>query len=64
MKTLLKAAMVLMLAPSTVGAQINAGELKAEPELPFTMTKVADFRTLACRGTKDVVVERAEQQTL
>src|SRR5215203_5945550 len=42
MKTLLKAAL-LMLVPCTVHAQVNAGTLKPEPELPFTMTQVATF---------------------
>ena len=42
MKTLLKAAL-LMLVPCTAHAQVNAGTLKPEPELPFTMTQVATF---------------------
>jgi glucose/arabinose dehydrogenase len=42
MKTLLKAAL-LMLVPCTVQAQVNAGTLKPEAELPFTMTQVATF---------------------
>jgi glucose/arabinose dehydrogenase len=42
MKTLLKAA-VLMLVSSTAHAQVNAGTLKPETELPFTMTQVATF---------------------
>jgi glucose/arabinose dehydrogenase len=42
MKTLLKAAL-LMLVPCTVHAQVNAGTLKPEAELPFTMTQVATF---------------------
>ncbi len=37
------AALLLTLAAATAGAQINAGELKAEPNLPFTMTQVATF---------------------
>ncbi len=42
MKTLLKAAL-LVLVPCTLHAQVNAGTLKPEPELPFTMTQVATF---------------------
>jgi glucose/arabinose dehydrogenase len=42
MKTLLKAAL-LVLVPCTAHAQVNAGTLKPEPELPFTMTQVATF---------------------
>jgi glucose/arabinose dehydrogenase len=44
MKTLLKAALLLMLVSPTAQAQINAGDLKPEPSLPFTMTKVAEFK--------------------
>jgi aldose sugar dehydrogenase len=44
MKTLLKAAMLLVLMPPPAQAQTNAGELKSEPSLPFTMTKVAEFK--------------------
>jgi glucose/arabinose dehydrogenase len=44
MKRLLNAALFLALVPSAAGAQINAGEQKAEPDLPFTMTKVAEFK--------------------
>jgi len=44
MKTLLNAALLLTLVPATAGAQINAGEQKPEPALPFTLTKVADFK--------------------
>ena len=44
MKTLLKAALLLMLMPPAAQAQTNAGELKPEPSLPFTMTKVAEFK--------------------
>jgi aldose sugar dehydrogenase len=43
MKTLLNAALLLTLVPATALAQINAGELKPEPSLPFTMTEVASF---------------------
>jgi glucose/arabinose dehydrogenase len=43
MKTLLNAAL-LTLVSSTALAQINAGQLKAEPDLPFTMTQVATFK--------------------
>ena len=44
MKTLLKAALLLMLMSLPAQAQTNAGELKPEPSLPFTMTKVAEFK--------------------
>src|SRR5438876_500736 len=44
MKTLLNAAVLLMLVPATARAQINAGEKKPEPSLPFTMTQVATFK--------------------
>jgi aldose sugar dehydrogenase len=42
MKSLLNVALV-MLVSSTSYAQVNAGALKPEPELPFTMTQVAEF---------------------
>src|SRR5471032_1456662 len=44
MKTLLNAALLLTLVSATARAQINAGELKPEPSLPFTMTQVAEFK--------------------
>src|SRR6266404_8188322 len=44
MKRLLNAALLLALVPAAARAQINAGELKPEPDLPFTMTKVAEFK--------------------
>ena len=47
MKTLLNAALLLTLVAPTAQAQINAGDLKPEPSLPFTMTQVATFN---CRG--------------
>ena len=43
MKTLLNATLLLTLISTTAQAQINAGELKPEPTLPFTMTQVATF---------------------
>jgi glucose/arabinose dehydrogenase len=43
MKTLLKVALLLTLVPATARAQINAGELKPEASLPFTMTQVTTF---------------------
>ena len=43
MKTLLNATLLLTLISTTAQAQINAGELKPEPSLPFTMTQVATF---------------------
>jgi glucose/arabinose dehydrogenase len=44
MKTLLNAALLLTLVSATARAQINAGELKPEPGLPFTMSQVATFK--------------------
>src|SRR6202140_3933302 len=44
MKTLLNAALLLTLVSASARAQINAGELKPEPSLPFTMTQVATFK--------------------
>jgi len=44
MKTLLKAALLVALISATVLAQNNAGQLKPEPNLPFTMTQVATFQ--------------------
>jgi len=44
MKTLMNTALLLTLVSSTARAQVNAGELKPEPNLPFTMTSVATFK--------------------
>src|SRR5215469_4072628 len=44
MKTLVNAAALVMLMSATARAQINAGELKPEADLPFTMTQVATFK--------------------
>src|SRR5436305_2687184 len=44
MKTFLNAALLLILVSASAGAQINAGELKPEPSVPFTMTQVATFK--------------------
>ena len=44
MKTLLNAGLLLTLVSGSARAQINAGELKPETELPFTMTQVATFK--------------------
>src|ERR1051325_8270695 len=44
MKTLLNAALLVVLISPTARAQINAGELKPEPVVPFTMTQVATFK--------------------
>jgi glucose/arabinose dehydrogenase len=44
MKTLLNAALLLTLVSSTAHAQINAGELKPQPDVPFKMTEVATFK--------------------
>src|SRR5918912_544548 len=43
MKTFLHTALVLGLISGAAHAQINAGELKPEATLPFTMTQVATF---------------------
>src|SRR5580765_7322089 len=43
MKTFVNTALLLTLTSATARAQINAGELKPEPDLPFTMTQVASF---------------------
>jgi len=40
---LVKAALLLAFASTQAFAQINAGEQRAEPSLPFAMTKVATF---------------------
>jgi glucose/arabinose dehydrogenase len=42
-KIVSSAALLLTMAAATASAQINAGELKPEPSLPFTMTQVATF---------------------
>src|SRR5260221_11670693 len=44
MKTLLKAALLVTLVSAPARAQINAGALKPEPSLPFTVTQVATFK--------------------
>ena len=44
MKTSLYAALLLTLVSATAQAQINAGDQKPEPSLPFTMTQVATFK--------------------
>src|ERR671929_1146483 len=44
MKTLLNAMFLLTFVPAAAHAQINAGELKPQPTLPFTMTQVATFK--------------------
>src|SRR6476659_2776508 len=43
MKPLLNAVLLFMLAAGTAHAQVNAGTLKPEADLPFTMTQVATF---------------------
>src|SRR5687767_2070097 len=43
MKTSVYAALLLTCASITTRAQINAGDLQAQPSLPFTMTQVASF---------------------
>ena len=44
MKIALYAALLLTLVSATARAQVNAGELKPESDLPFTMTQVATFK--------------------
>ena len=43
MKALLNAVLLSTLVSGTTQAQTNAGALKPEPDLPFTMTQVAEF---------------------
>ena len=43
MKTFVYSVLILTLVSTTARAQINAGEQKPEPSLPFTMTQVATF---------------------
>jgi aldose sugar dehydrogenase len=44
MKMFLNTALLLTLASASARAQINAGEQKPEPSLPFAMTQVATFK--------------------
>lgn len=44
MRTLAMAALSLALVPAGAAAQINAGEIKPEASLPFTITQVATFK--------------------
>jgi aldose sugar dehydrogenase len=44
MKTFLHAALILAGVAAAAGAQTNAGQLKPEASLPFTMTQVAEFK--------------------
>jgi aldose sugar dehydrogenase len=43
MKSVVSAALFLTVTASSAPAQVNAGEQKPEPSLPFTMTQVATF---------------------
>src|SRR3954453_13139242 len=43
MKPLLNAVLLFMMAAGTAHAEVNAGTLKPEADLPFTMTQVATF---------------------
>jgi aldose sugar dehydrogenase len=43
MTTLRIAALLLAVASTRADAQVNAGKRKAEPSLPFTITRVAAF---------------------
>ena len=54
MKTLMSAALLLVLASAAARAQINAGEQPADPNQPFTMT-VSDA-TNAARAFRPKVV--------
>src|SRR3954470_2055093 len=44
MKTLLHAALLFALVSAPARAQVNAGDLKSDPNVPFTMTQVATFK--------------------
>jgi aldose sugar dehydrogenase len=44
MKTFLNAALIVALTTAAVFAQFNAGQMKGDPNLPFTMTQVATFQ--------------------
>jgi glucose/arabinose dehydrogenase len=44
MKTLLNVALLLVCVSVVIRAQINAGNQKAEPNVPFNMTQVATFK--------------------
>ena len=44
MKTVLSAALVVTVVGAAVCAQFNAGQMKSDPNLPFTMTQVATFQ--------------------
>ena len=43
MKTFLGAALIVTVIGAAVCAQFNAGQMKSDPNLPFTMTQVATF---------------------
>src|ERR1700719_3195987 len=42
--TLINVVLLLVLVSAPARAQVNAGDWKPQPSLPFTMTKVADFK--------------------
>ncbi len=44
MKTGFGATVLLIVTSASALAQINAGTIKDDPNLPFTMTKVAEFK--------------------
>ena len=44
MKTFLGAALIVTVIGAAVCAQFNAGQMKSDPNLPFTMTQVATFQ--------------------
>src|SRR5215213_10136366 len=44
MKTFLSTALIVALITAAVLAQFNAGQMKGDPNLPFTMTQVATFQ--------------------
>ena len=44
MKTLSSTALLVALIAASVFAQFNAGQMKGDPNLPFTMTQVGTFQ--------------------
>jgi glucose/arabinose dehydrogenase len=44
MKTLLRTTLLLALVPAAAHAQVNGADVKPDPNPPFTMTQVADFK--------------------
>ena len=52
---LAKVALLLAVASVAAWAQVNAGEQKPEPSLPFTMTQVATFNVQVFDGNGSLV---------